>query len=174
MRRLIFLLPVFFLCGCAPSYFVAFSNGYNPATSYLHSLPAIALAPGETRKAFLPAQKFAIAPVSSIRVTSENPAVAIIWEPFDPGDVVRIQAVAPGSTLIHRGDFPFPNWKLKANPVERAAWRAALRRYLRPRPDDTAFRAISDADLWKTVLRSRSSGALRVVVEEDRLNFQLR
>ena len=174
MRRLIFLLPAIFLCGCAPSYFVAFSNGYNPATSYLHSLPAIALAPGETRKAFLPAQKFAIAPASSIRIASENPAVAIIWEPFDPGDVVRIQAVAPGSALIHRGDFPFPTWKLKANPVERAAWRAALRSYLRPRPDDTAFRAISDADLWKTVLRSRSSGALRVVVEEDRLDFQMR
>jgi hypothetical protein len=174
MRRLIFLFPVLFLGGCAPSYFVAFSNGYNPATSYIHSLPAIALAPGETRKAFLPAQKFAIAPASSIRIASENPAVAIIWEPFDPGDVVRIQAVAPGSTLIHRGDFPFPTWKLKANPVERAAWRAALRRYLRPSPDDTAFRAMSDADLWKTILRSRSSGALRVVVEEDRLNFQQR
>jgi len=56
--------------------------------------------------------------------------------------------------------------------VERAAWRATLRRWLRP--DDAAFRAISDAELWKTVLRSRSSGALRVVVEEDRLDFQQR
>ena len=174
MRPLIFsLLPVF-LGGCAPTYFVAFSNGYNPATSYTHSLPAIALAPGQTRKAFLPADPLPFLPASSVRIASENPEAVIIWQPFDPLDVVRIQAVAPGSALVHRGNFPFPTWNPKANPVERSAWRAVLRRCLRPRPDDAAFRALSDAELWKTVLRARSRGALRVVVEEDRLNFQAR
>ena len=98
----------------------------------------------------------------------------MIWQPFDPLDVVRIQAVAPGSALVHRGDYPFSTWNPKANPVQRAAWRAAVRRCLRPCPDDAAFRAMSDAELWKTALRARSSGALRVVVEEDRLDFQAR
>lgn len=174
MPRLIFLPFLLLLGGCTPSYFVAFSHGYNPATSYTHSLPAMALAPGETRKAFLPAARPPLLPQSPIRIASENPEVVIIWEQFAPGDVVRLQAVSPGTAIIHRGDFPFPNWKLKANPVERAAWRAALRRHLHPRPDDVAFRAISDAELWKAVLRSRSQGALRVVVEWDRLNFQQR
>ena len=82
--------------------------------------------------------------------------------------------MAPGSTLVHRGDFPFPELKLKANPVERSAWRAALRRYLRPGRDDAAFRAMTDAEIWKDVLRSRSCGALRVEVEIDRLDFQQR
>lgn len=163
-----------FLGGCAPTYYVAFSNGYSPATSYTHSLPAIALAPGETRKAFFPAAKFALLPASPLGIASENPAVVIVWQPFDPQDVVRIQAVAPGSALVHRGNFPFSPWNPKANPVNRAAWRATLRRYLRPRPDDAAFRVMSDAEVWKTVLRSCSSGALRVVVEEDRLDFQAR
>ena len=174
MRPLIFGLLVFCLCGCAPSYFVAFSNGYNPATSYTYSLPAIALAPGETRKAFLPAPQFSLLPASSVRIASENPEVVAIWQPADPNDIVRIQAVAPGSALVHRGDFPFYALKPKANPVERAAWRATLRRYLRPRRDEAAFRAMSDAELWKDVLRSRSSGALRVEVEIDRLDFQQR
>ena len=174
MRPLIFPVLVFLLGGCAPTYFVAFSEGYNPATSLTHSLPAIALAPGETRKAFLPAAKFSLLPASSVRIASENPEVVIIWQPFDPQDVVRIQAVAPGSALVHRGDFPFSTWNPKANPVQRAAWRATLRRYLRPGPDDAAFRAMSDAELWKTALRSRSSGALRVVVERDRLDYQAR
>jgi hypothetical protein len=174
MRPLIFALLVFCLGGCAPSYFVAFSNGYNPATSYTYSLPTIALAPGETRKAFLAAPQLALLPASSVRIASENPEVVAVWLPADPNDVIRIQAVAPGNALVHRGDFPFPSWKPKANPVERTAWRAALRRYLRPRPDDAAFRAMSDAELWKTVLRSRSIGALRVEVEFDRLDFQQR
>lgn len=174
MRRLIFLSLFVCLGGCAPTYFVAFSNGYNPATSYTHSLPAIALAPGETRKACLPATSLPRPVRASIRIASENPGVVLIWQPFDPRDTVRLQAVAPGSALVHRGDFPFPSWRPKANPVERAAWRASVRRYLRPRPDDAAFRAMSDAEIWRTVLRSRSSGALRVVVEEDRLNFQQR
>jgi len=174
MRPLIFSFLIFCLGGCAPSYFIAFSNGYNPATSYTYSLPAIALAPGETRKAFLAAPQLSLFPASSARIASENPEVVIVWRPADPNDVVRIQAVAPGSALVHRGDFPFPDWKPKANPVERAAWRAALRRYLRPRPDDAAFRAMADAELWKTVLRSRSSGAFRVEVEIDRLDFQQR
>ncbi|MFA7234303.1 MAG: hypothetical protein WC076_09340 [Terrimicrobiaceae bacterium] len=174
MRRLIFLSLFACLGGCAPTYFVAFSNGYNPATSYTHSLPAIALAPGETRKAWLPATSLPRLARSSIRIASENPGVVLIWQPFDPRGIVRLQAVAPGSALVHRGDFPFPSWRPKANPVERAAWRASVRRYLRPRPDDAAFRAMSDAEIWRTVLRSRSSGALRVVVEEDRLNFQQR
>ncbi|MEI6493927.1 MAG: hypothetical protein WCO94_15365 [Verrucomicrobiota bacterium] len=173
MRPLIYTVLVF-LSGCAPTYFVAFSNGYNPATSLKYSLPAIVLAPGETRKAFLPAQKVSLLPASSVRIESENPEVVFIWQPADPNDVVRIQAAAPGSTLVHRGDFPFPALKLKSNPVERAAWRATLRRYLRPRVDDSAFRAMSDAELWKTVLRSRSAGALRVEVEIDRLDFQQR
>lgn len=171
MRPLIFLFLVFCLGGCAPSFFVAFSEGYNPATSYIHSLPAIVLAPGETRKAFLPARPVPFFRESRLRIASEDPGVVLIWEPFDKNDVTRLQAVAPGSTLIHRGDFPFPTWKPRANPIERSAWRAALRRYLTPRPDDVEFRDISDADLWKTVLRSRSDGALRVVVEEDRLKF---
>ena len=174
MRPLIFAVLVILLGGCAPTYFVAFSNGYDPATSLAHSLPAMVLAPGETRKAFFPAAKFALLPSSSIGIASENPAVVLIWEPFDPQDVVRIQALAPGSALVHRGNFPFSKWNPRANPIERAAWRATLRRYLRPRPDDTAFRAMSDAELWKTALRSRSDGALRVVVEEDRLDFQAR
>lgn len=174
MPRPIFLTLLLFLGGCAPSYFVAFSNGYNPATSYTHSLPAIALAPGETRKAFLPVAKLPILPKSPVRIASENPDAAIIWKQFAPGDIIRLQAVAPGSAIIHRGNFPFPDWKKKANPVERAAWRAALRRHLRPRPDDVAFRAISDEQLWKTVLRARSQGAMRVVVEVDRLDFQQR
>ncbi len=174
MFRLIFLPFLVLLGGCAPSYFVAFSNQYNPSTSYLHSLPAIALAPGQTRKAFLPASKPPIFPPSPVRIASENPEVVTIMAPFNPADIVRIRAVAPGSALVHRGNFPFPDWNLKANPVERAAWRAALRRHLHPRPDDVAFRAISDAELWRTVLRSRSDGALRVVVELDRLDFQQR
>lgn len=174
MRPLISAILMIALTGCAPTYFVAFSNGYNPATSLKYSLPAIVLAPGETRKAFLPAQNFSMLPTSSVRIESENPEVVIVWQPADPNDIVRLQAVAPGSTLIHRGDFPFPRWKPKANPVERADWRAALRRALRPRPDDLAFRAMSDAELWKTVLRSRSTGALRVEVEMDRLDFQQR
>ena len=132
------------------------------------------LAPGETRKAFFPAAKLAFLPASSIQIASENPAVVLVWQPFDPQDVVRIQAVAPGSALVHRGNFPFSKWNPKANPVERGAWRATLRRYLRPRPEDATFREMSDAELWKTVLRSRSSGALRVVVEEDRLDFKAR
>ena len=37
-----------------------------------------------------------------------------------------------------------------------------------------AFWGMSDAEVWKAVLRSCSSGALRVVVEEDRLDFQAR
>ena len=174
MRPLIFALQVLLLGGCAPTYYVAFSDGYNPATTLTHSLPAMVLAPGETRKAFFPGAKLAILPASSVQLASENPAVVLIWQPFDPQDIVRIQAVAPGSALVHRGDFPFSKWNPKANPVERAAWRATLRRYLRPRPDDVAFRAMSDAELWKSVLRSRSEGALRVVVEEDRLDFQAR
>jgi hypothetical protein len=174
MRRFLFLLLTFCMGGCAPTYFVAFSNGYDPATSYTHSLPAIALTPGETRKAFLPAWKTPFATKSGVRIASEDPGIVLVWEPADSRDIVRIQAVAPGSVLVHRGDYPFPDWKAKANPVVRAAWRSALRRHLRPRPDDVAFRAVSDADLWKTVLRSRSSGALRVVVEEDRLDFQSR
>ncbi|MFA7343497.1 MAG: hypothetical protein WC003_04255 [Terrimicrobiaceae bacterium] len=174
MRPLIFSLLTICLGGCAPSYFVAFSNGYNPATSHTYSLPAIALAPGETRQAFLPATKPPFFPESSTGIASENPEVVIVWHPARPNDIARIQAVAPGSVLVHRGDFPFPAWKLKMDPVERAAWRAALRRHLRPRPDDAAFRAMSDAELWKTVLRSRSTGALRVVVEFDRLDFQFR
>ena len=174
MRPLIFVMTVFCLGACAPSYFVAFSNGYHPASSYTHSLPAIALAPGETRKAFLAAPQLSLLPASAVRIASENPEVVMIWQPFDPQDVIRIQAAAPGNALVHRGNFPFPSWNPKANPVERSAWRAALRRYLRPRPDDAAFRAVSDAELWKTVLRSRSSGALRVVVEVDRLDFQQR
>ena len=129
MRQMIFALLLVFLGGCAPTYFVAFSNGYNPATSYTHSLPAIALAPGQTRKAFLPAETPPFLPASAVRIASENPGVVIIWQPFDPHDVVRIQAVAPGSALVHRGNFPFPTWKPKANPVERAAWRATLRRH---------------------------------------------
>lgn len=172
MRPFIFVFLVFCLGGCAPSFFVAFSNGYSPATSYTHSLPAIVLAPGETRKAFLPApQHIPFSRLSRMRIESENPKVVLIWEPFDKSDVTRLQAVAPGSALVHRGDFPFPTWKPDANPVQRSAWRAALRRYLHPRPDDVEFRDISDADLWKSVLRSRSEGALRVVVEEDRLKF---
>lgn len=174
MRPLIFSVLIFLLGGCAPTYYVAFSNGYNPATSYIHSLPAMVLAPGETRKAFFPAAKFALLPASRIGIASENPAVVLVWQPFDPQDIVRIQAVAPGTALVHRGDFPFSKWNPKANPVDRAAWRATLRRYLRPRPDDVAFREMSDAELWKTVLRSRSEGALRVVVEQDRLDFQAR
>jgi len=174
MRPLIFAVLVLFLGGCTPTYYVAFSNGYDPATSYIHSLPAMVLAPGETRKAFFPAAKLAILPASPIGIASENPAVVLVWQPFDPQDVVRIQAVAPGSALVHRGNFPFSTWNPKANPVERASWRATLRRYLRLRPDEVAFRAMSDAELWKSVLRSRSSGALRVVVEEDRLDFQAR
>jgi|GEM_PF-2248578 len=173
MRPLIFTVLVL-LGGCAPTYYVAFSDGYDPATSLTHSLPAMVLAPGETRKAFFPAAKPAFLPAASVGIASENPEVVIIWQPFDPQDVVRIQAVAPGSTLVHRGNFPFSRWNPKANPVERAAWRATLRRYLRPGPDDAAFRAMSDAELWKAVLRSRSGGALRVVVEKDRLDFQAR
>lgn len=173
--RVLILFLLLLCAGCsAPSYFVAFSEGYNPATSYTYSLPAIILVPGQTRMAFLPASRYAFSRTSSVRLASENPATVLIWKPHDPNDVVRLQAAATGSTLIHRGNFPFSDWNQNANPVERAAWRASLRRYLKPRPDDVAFRAISDAELWKTVLRSRSTGALRVVVEEDRLNFQER
>ena len=91
MRQMIFALLLVFLGGCAPTYFVAFSNGYNPATSYTHSLPAIALAPGQTRKAFLPAEKPPFLPASSVRIASENPEVVIIWQPFDPHDAGRGQ-----------------------------------------------------------------------------------
>jgi len=157
------------LAGCAPTCFVAFSNGYDPATSLRHALPAMTMAPAETRKAFLPAPEMPFAKKS--RIASEDPGIVLVWEPLVKTDVVRIQAIAPGSTLVHRGNFPFRNWKPQANPVERAAWRGSLRRFLKPRPDAVAFRAMSDADLWKTVLRSRSDGALRIVVEEDRLKF---
>jgi hypothetical protein len=174
MRPLLFLVLTCCLGGCAPAYFVAFSEGYHPATSYLYSLPAIIVTPGETRKTFLPAGKILFFSPPQISILSEDPGVVKIWKPLDPGDVVRLQAVSPGMTLVHRGNFPFPNWNQQANPVQHAAWRADLRRYLSPRPDDVAFRAISDAELWKTVLRSRSTGALRVVVEEDRLDYQKR
>ncbi len=172
MRFLIFLFPAILLGGCAsPYYFVAFSNGYDPATSYTHSLPAIVLEPGQTRKACVPARDMPFSKTAG--VASENPAVVLVWEPANANDIVRIQAIAPGSTLVHRGVFPFPTWKPGANPLQRSAWRAALRKYLRSRPEnDAAFRAISDEELWKTVVRSRSEGALRVVVEEDRLKFQ--
>jgi len=157
------------LAGCAPTCFVAFSNGYDPATSLRHALPAMTMAPAETRKAFLPAPDMPFSNKS--RIASEDPGIVLVWEPMVKSDVVRIQAITEGSTLVHRGNFPFRNWKSKANPVERAAWRGSLRRFLKPRPDAVSFRAMSDADLWKTVLRSRSDGALRIVVEEDRLKF---
>jgi len=171
MRLLIFLLLLFGLGGCAPSYFLSFSNGYHPATSYTHSLPAIALAPGQTRKAFIRAQRIPFSGVSSVRIATEDPRVVGIWEPRNPQDVVRIQALVPGTALVHRGDFPFPDWKPAETPLRRTAWRGKLRQYLRPKPDDVTFRAMSDSDLWTAVLRSRSRGALRVVVEEDRLRF---
>lgn len=174
MRRLVFLPILFLLGGCAPSYLVAFSQGYNPATSYTHSLPAMVLEPGETRMAFLPAARPPLLPQSSVRIASENPEVVLIWKKFSPGDAIRLQALVPGTAIIHRGDFPFPDWKLERDVVERAAWRAAVRRHLHPHPDDVAFRAMSDEEIWKRVLRSRSQGALRVVVERDRLNFQQR
>ncbi len=171
MRALIFLLLIFGLGGCAPSYFLSFSNGYNPATSYTHSLPAIALAPGQTRKAFLPPPATAFSPKSGVRIATENPAVVRIWKPLHPQDIVRIEAVMPGAVLVHRGDFPFPDWNPGEKPLKRTAWRGELRKYLRPKPDDVTFRAMSDSEIWSKVLRSRSRGALRVVVEEDRLQY---
>ncbi|TSA30872.1 MAG: hypothetical protein D4R65_12275 [Verrucomicrobiaceae bacterium] len=168
MRSLTMLLLVA-LTGCAPTCFVAFSDGYDPATSLKHSLPAMTMAPAETRKAFLPAPDMPF--VKKSRIASEDPRIVLVWEPMDKADIVRIQAIAEGSTLMHRGNFPFQNWNPRANPVDRAAWRGSLRRFLKPRPDAVSFRSISDADLWKTVLRSRSDGALRIVVEEDRLKF---
>ena len=174
MRRLIFTLLMFCLAGCTPAYFVSFSESYHPGKTLEFSLPAIVLNPGETRKAFLPAQTILFSRSSHVRIETEDPAVLAIMKPFDKNDISRLQAVAPGITLVHRGNFPFSGWNPKANPVQRAAWRASLRRYLHPRPDDVAFRAMSDADIWKTVLRSRSEGALRVVVERDRLDYQQR
>ncbi len=167
--RLLTMLLLVALTGCAPTCFVAFSDGYNPATSLKYALPAMTMAPAETRKAFLPAPDMPF--VKKIRIASENPGIVLVWEPVDKTDVVRIQAIAEGSTLVHQGNFPFQNWNPRANPVERAAWRASLRRFLKPRPDDVSFRAIPDEELWKTVLRARSDGALRIVVEEDRLKF---
>jgi hypothetical protein len=174
MRAFLFLFLMIGLVGCAPTYFLSFSNGYDPATSYINSLPTIILNPGQSRPAFLPVSKPALLPESSVKIASEDPKVVVIWKPFRPGDIIRIQAVAPGNTIVHRGNFPFPMWQPDANPVVRQAWRAAVRRHLRPRPDNAAFRAMSDAEIWKTVLRSRSTGALRVMVEKDRLDFQAR
>ncbi|MFZ4774710.1 MAG: hypothetical protein ACOYM3_05065 [Terrimicrobiaceae bacterium] len=171
MRALIFLLLIAGLGGCAPSYFLSFSNGYNPATSYTYSLPSIALAPGQSRKAFVRAPGIPFARTSSVRIATEDPAVVRIWEPRNPQDIVRIEAVAPGAALVHRGDFPFPDWNAHTKPLKRTAWRGELRKYLRPQPDDVTFRALSDSDLWTAVLRTRSRGALRVVVEEDRLQY---
>lgn len=169
MRSFMILPLLVALTGCAPTCFVGFSNGYDPATSLKYALPAMTMTPAETRKAFLPAPEFPF--VKKTRIASEDPGIVLVWEPLETTDVVRIQAIAPGSTLIHRGNFPFRNWKPHSNPVERAAWRGELRRFLKPRPDDVTFRAMSDANLWKTVLRARSDGALQIVVEEDRLKF---
>lgn len=169
MRHALFLLFALAAGGCAPSYLVSFSEGYDPATSYTFSLPTIQLEPGQTRRAFVPARSLPFTP--AVRLASENPEIARVWLPFDKNDAERIQALLPGNTIVHRGVFPFPDWDPKANPVRRAEWRRQLRRFLSPRPDDTAFRNVSDADLWRTVLRSRSQGALRVIVEEDPLKF---
>lgn len=158
------------LSGCANDYyFVALSNGYDPATSLTHALPAIELSPGETRKAFVAGRW---GPKSRAnRVVSENPDVVRVWPPARSDDVVRIQAVGVGSTLVHGGRFPFAQWNPQQNPVERTRWRWSLRPYLPAPVSEAEFRKISDADLWKTAVRSRSDGALRVVVQEDRLQY---
>ena len=155
-------------CG-SPGYFLDFSPGYRAGVTLANALPAITLRPGETRMGMVNSSPLPRTRVN--RLVSEDPAVVIVWKPPRPTDVIRIQAVAPGSVLVHRGNFPFEDWRAGRNLVERADWRASLRRHLSPRPDDEAFRKMSDRDLWTAVVRSRSKGALHVFVVKDRVEF---
>jgi hypothetical protein len=158
------------LSGCGgPAYFLTFSATYDPRTSLSNALPTISLRPGETRKAMVTLPGFTGRRATSL--VSEDPRIAIVWRPANPRQVVNIQSIGPGTVLIHRGDFPFDDWKDGRNPVERSEWRASLRRYLSPVPDDATFRQISDEQLWKTVVRSRSTGAIRIIVAEDHSPF---
>lgn len=168
--RLFLALAVLGLSGCGGAYyFVPLSAGYDPRSSLLHALPAIELRPGETRKGMVATER--LIGRHSQGLVSEDPRIVLIWKPQKTGDLVHLQAIAPGTTLVHGGDFPFEHWDPNKNLLERTAWRWSLRKFLSPNPTDAEFRAMSDADLWKTVVRSRSAGALRVIVEQDRLEF---
>lgn len=158
------------LTGCANDYyFVTLSPGYDPASSLTHALPAIELSPGETRKAFVASRWGGRR--SETRVVSEDPQVVRVWAPAHADDVVRIQAVGVGATLVHGGRFPFQPWDPAQSLVERTRWRWSLRPYL-PRPvSEEEFRKIPDAELWQTAVRARSAGAMRVVVNRDPLQF---
>jgi len=165
---------ILFLCLCVagcggPAYFLTFSSSYNSRTSLSNALPTISLRPGESRKAMVTLPGYSGQKGSSL--VSEDSRIVVVWRPTNPRQVVSIQAVGPGTVFIHRGDFPFADWRDGKNPVERSEWRASLRRYLSPRPDDATFRGISDEQLWKTVVRSRSTGAMRVIVAEDHSPF---
>ena len=169
MRRLILTICLM-MTGCGgASFFLNFSPSYDARTTLVNTLPTVAMRPGETKRVMASSPEF---PWSrAMRLVSEDPRVVIVWNPPRPGDVVRIQAAGIGTALVHRGDYPFEEWREGKNPVERARWRAALRKYLSPRPDEAAFRAFSDEVLWRTLVRSRSQGAMRVTVDEDRTPF---
>jgi len=168
--RVVFLLICLGLAGCGGvSYHMPFSAGYDPRSTLVNALPTIVLQPGETRRAMevIPG---AFSQARPPRLASEDPEVVAVLALSAQGKVVGIQAKREGLTLVHSGDFPFTDAKPGASVVERTRWRESLRRFLSPRPDDAAFRKISDADLWKTVVRSRSFAAVRVVVEKDRMD----
>ncbi len=168
--RIFLLLLGLGLAGCGGvSYHMPFSAGYDTRSTLVNALPTIVLQPGETRRAMevIPGVFSHARPP---RLASEDPEVVAVLALPARDRVSTIQAKREGRTLVHAGDFPFADPKPGASVIERTRWRESLRRFLSPRPDDEAFRKVSDADLWKTVVRSRSFAAVRIVVEKDRMD----
>jgi len=169
--RLLVAIVSLLVVGCSsPAVLLPLSRGYDPEKSLKHALPAIVLQVGETRRAVYSSP---LRPnFGSPRLASEDPRIVRVWPEAGADGFVSVQAVAPGETLLHFGCFPFPDWNPDQNPVERTAWRWKLRPCLSPAPaNDANFRAIGDASLNKRSLGRFSQGALRVIVEEDRLKW---
>lgn len=144
------------------------SAGYVPGETLSHALPTITLQPNETRRVLGRGPTWPVEPGWS--AASEDPEIVTVWK-SGRDSLYHIRALRPGKTYVHYGVFPLPQWNPSADVIERAAWRARARRLLAPVPDEVTYRNTKDADIWRAIVQAYSSGAMRVFVEDDRLEY---
>ena len=131
-----------------------------------HSLPAIALQPGETRAVLT-------AP-SGLRydVASEYPEIVEVWTPLNAAGQRSMRALRSGETIVHILSHPIPVLNPSLDPFARTSWRERLRREIHPSPDEPEFHDLTDFELWQRGVRTNSLGATRVVVEREQVEFR--
>lgn len=144
------------------------SAGYVAGSTLANALPTITLQPNETRRVLGRGPAWPFEPAWGL--ASEDPETVTVWRSERDG-LFHVRALRPGRTYVHYGVFPLAQWNPEADVIQRAAWRARARRLLVPVPDEVSYRKMKDPEIWRIIVQSYSSGAMRVYVEDDRLEY---